>query len=310
MASIQKHGTGWRAFVARKGVRRTKVFATKTEAKDWAARQEYLITQGEGEYGPGTFGRLLDRYAREVSPKKRGARWEQIRLEKIGRDRLARVEVKNLRPGDFADWRDRRLKEVSPASVRREMILLSGVCSVAVSEWGALPANPMKGVQKPKSAQPRDRRVSREEVDALREACRTEKEREAIDLFELAIETGMRAGEILGPKVVSGNVAKLPTSKNGKRRAVPLSARAAELIARTVTLSPASLDATFRKIRTRAGIEGLTFHDSRHEAVTRLSAVLTPLQLARMVGHSDLRMLLVYYDESAEDIAARLDQRD
>lgn len=31
------------------------------------------------------------------------------------------------------------------------------------------------------------------------------------------------------------------------------------------------------------------------------------LALARMVGHKDLRQLLVYYNESAEDIAAGLD---
>ena len=44
-----------------------------------------------------------------------------------------------------------------------------------------------------------------------------------------------------------------------------------------------------------------------HEAITRLARVLQPLDLARMVGHRDLKMLLTYYDESAEDIAKRLD---
>lgn len=311
MASIQKHGTGWRAFVARKGIRRTKVFASKLEAKDWAAREEYLIVQGEGKYGPGTFGTLLDRYAREVSPKKRGRRWEQIRLEKIGRDKLALVEVKNLRPGDFADWRDRRLKEVSAGSVRRELQLLSGVCSVAVKEWGLLPRNPVSDVRKPEKAQSRERRVSQAELDLLYATAKSPKEREAIRLFDLAIETGMRAGEIMNPdKKIVGRVCKLPTSKNGKRRDVPLSARAAELIAQPITLTSASLDTLFRRVRDRAKIEGLTFHDSRHEAITRLSATLSPLQLARAVGHSNLSQLLTYFDESAEDIAARLDQRD
>lgn len=311
MASIQKHGTGWRAFVARQGVRRTKVFPTKTEAKDWAARQEYLILQGEGEHGPGTFGTLLDRYAREVSPKKRGARWEQIRLEKIGRDKLARIDLKNLRPGDFADWRDRRLREVSASSVRRELQLLSGVCAVASREWGLLQRNPLADVTKPPNAQPRSRRVSPEELAALYATARSPKEREAIRLFEIAIETGMRAGEILNPdKIVAGRVCKLPMTKNGKRREVPLSARAAELLALPITLDAATRDTLFRRVRDRAGIEGLTFHDSRHEAVTRLSAILRPLELARMVGHSDLKMLLTYYDETAEQIAAKLDQRD
>ena len=41
--------------------------------------------------------------------------------------------------------------------------------------------------------------------------------------------------------------------------------------------------------------------------VTRLAAKLNVLDLARMVGHRDLKMLQVYYNASAEDIAARLD---
>jgi integrase len=48
------------------------------------------------------------------------------------------------------------------------------------------------------------------------------------------------------------------------------------------------------------------FHDTRHEGITRLAAVLVVLELARAVGHRDLRMLQAYYNESAEDIAKQL----
>ncbi len=67
------------------------------------------------------------------------------------------------------------------------------------------------------------------------------------------------------------------------------------------------LDALFRKLRDRAGVEGLTFHDSRHAAITALAKRLEVLELARMVGHTDLKMLMVYYNESAENLAKRLD---
>lgn len=55
------------------------------------------------------------------------------------------------------------------------------------------------------------------------------------------------------------------------------------------------------------GIEGLHFHDSRATAITRLARVLSPVELARMIGHRDLGSLLVYYRESASSIAERLD---
>ena len=67
-----------------------------------------------------------------------------------------------------------------------------------------------------------------------------------------------------------------------------------------------SLDALFRKARDRAMIEGLTFHDSRHEAITRLAGRLDVLELARMVGHRDLRMLMVYYNKTAAELADKL----
>ena len=65
-------------------------------------------------------------------------------------------------------------------------------------------------------------------------------------------------------------------------------------------------DALFRKLCAKAGITGLNFHDSRHTAITRLAKKLTVLELARMVGHRDLNQLLVYYNESAEEIAKKL----
>lgn len=95
-----------------------------------------------------------------------------------------------------------------------------------------------------------------------------------------------------------------------------LSKRAVELLAFLPTfargeplfeLRSASLDALFRKARNKTLIDDLTFHDTRHEAITRLAAKLNVLDLARMAGHRDLKMLQVYYNASAEDIAARLD---
>lgn len=71
-------------------------------------------------------------------------------------------------------------------------------------------------------------------------------------------------------------------------------------------VSDESRDALFRKAVTRAGIEDLTFHDSRHEAVTRLSKKLGILELARMIGHKDIRQLQVYYNETAAEIAKKL----
>jgi integrase len=54
-------------------------------------------------------------------------------------------------------------------------------------------------------------------------------------------------------------------------------------------------------------IVDLHWHDTRHTAITRLAKKLNVLELARIVGHKDLRNLQIYYNESAEELAKKLD---
>ncbi len=68
----------------------------------------------------------------------------------------------------------------------------------------------------------------------------------------------------------------------------------------------------WRKIRAKVAKDkpefaDLNFHDSRHEATTRLSRKLNVLALAKMIGHRDVQSLMIYYDETAAELAARLD---
>lgn len=321
MATYKKLTTGkWQAQIAVKGVRKAKSFPTKAAARDWAARQEYLVSIGEHEGAVGVLRDLFDKYAREVSPKHKGARWEIVRLERFKKDELAGTRLADLTPAILGRWRDRRLSEVSPGTVIREMNLVSAVLTVARREWGLIQHNPMSDVRPPVKPPPRDRRVTDDEITALIEhggSDLSKQKARAVHAFRFAIETGMRAGELRGLTEetvdLKKRVAKLLDTKNGTSREVPLSSKAVELLealpeAETYfDLTAANLDALFRKARDDAKIKGLRFHDSRHEAVTRLSRKLDVLSLARMIGHKDIKMLQVYYNESAEDLAKRLD---
>ena len=52
----------------------------------------------------------------------------------------------------------------------------------------------------------------------------------------------------------------------------------------------------------------LHFHDTRHEAASRLADKLSNvLELSAVTGHRDLRMLKRYYHPRAEDLAKKLD---
>lgn len=321
MATFRKMPSGgYRAEVARQGVRRSKVFPTKTAAKEWAAREEYLILNADEIRVKDTFASVLRRYSRERTPGKRGARWEMLRLERLAKDAIGKKSMQDLTAKDFAEWRDRRMTEVSPGSVIREMNLLSAVLTVSVKEWRLMTANPLSDVRRPTKPQPRDRIPTQDEMDRLAVSAGsdlTNATARAYQAFLFAIETGMRAGEIVGltPSCIDTKrrVARLEATKNGTSRDVPLSSEAIRIIESLPPCDPVfdltsrQLDALWRKLRDRASVTGLTFHDSRHAAITRLSKKLDVLALAKMVGHRDIRMLQVYYDESAEELAKRLD---
>ena len=332
MATIRARGKRWQAEVYRHGQRRAKSFDTKSEARAWAAREvtaiDVLHAKGAFAEGHGrTFRDLLTRYQAEVTPAKRGARHETLRIDALLRDELADVTLAEIDAPHIAAWRDRRLGSVTGPSVRREMTVINAACVVAVREWKWLTANPCTGVTRPKDSDARERRISDREIAALLHVCAwapddaaqiaiTAMQRVA-GAFLFAIETAMRASEICGLTAVDVDrdrrVARLAMTKNGYGRNVPLSPAALAVLARLPEtdgplfgVTPATLDALFRKAKAKAMIEGLHFHDTRHEAVSRLALKLDVLDLARMTGHRDPRMLFRYYHRDAADVAALL----
>jgi integrase len=135
----------------------------------------------------------------------------------------------------------------------------------------------------------------------------------------LALETALRAAELTGltwDRVsLSGRVLRLTAAtKSGRGREVPLSTEAVRLLrllgerdlGSVLELQPRQVDALFRKARDKAGIADLHWHDSRHTAITRLAQRLHVLDLARMVGHRDLRQLQTYYNPAAAELAEKL----
>jgi integrase len=324
MASIRRRGGKWQVQVCIGGVRRSATFGTKRAAASWAASQVLEVEAvRSGSVLDVPLSDLFDRYANEVSPKKRGVKWEKNRLAWFCRDKIALIRLPRLTSSDFAAWRDRRLSEVMSSTVLRDWSLLSNVFTVAVREWRVLKENPLVGLRRPDDSLPRDRRISEDEIDRLLycfnyhrdQKCLTVSARVAA-VFLFAIETAMRAGEISGLRWshVSGPVAYLPFVKNGFPRHVPLSQAALSILSRlpreggdsVFNLNVSQIDSNFRRVRDEALIENLHFHDTRHEAMTRLAQRLHVLDLARMVGVRDLRTLMVYYNATPSDIAARL----
>ena len=159
-----------------------------------------------------------------------------------------------------------------------------------------------------------------DELDRLLVECHRRGNRLLASAIVLAVETGMRRGELLTVRWCNTNLEArtiyIPFSKSGRSRTIPLTLLAQETIQklprrdeRIIPLSSNALRLTWERVRRKAGIVGLRWHDLRHEAASRFfERGLNIAEVAAIVGHSDFRMLARYVHPRAEDIAAKLVQ--
>ncbi|ECG0108572.1 site-specific integrase [Salmonella enterica] len=277
-----------------------------------------------------SLSRALDRYLDTVSVHKRGYRQEFWRVSVIKRHPVAQKMMDEVTTVDIAAYRDERLAQVNPRTgkpisgdtVRLEMALLSVLYNLAKVEWGTCRANPVESVRRPKSSPGRDRRLTSSEERRLSRYFQA-RNAELYTIFHLALETGMRQGEILSLRWehidLQHGVAHLPVTKNGSVRDVPLSRRARQLLQQLpVQLSgpvfhykSSGFKSAWRAALQYLKIENLHFHDLRHEAISRLFELgtLNVMEVAAISGHKSLNMLKRYTHLRAYQLVSKLDVR-
>jgi integrase len=202
--------------------------------------------------------------------------------------------------------------ERKPASVNRELALLSKIFNMAIRD-GLADTNPCEKVQKMREDNKRTRYLLPKEEKSLM-AVLTGTRAHLWPVVLLAIYTGMRKGEILSltwPQVdFMRNVIHLLITKSGKARSVPMNEPVRNELLNLKAESNGS-EFVFVSVRTgralgwikrafatacrEAGIENLHFHDLRHTTSTRLADNgVDPFTIAQILGHSDLRMTARY----------------
>ncbi|WP_296662642.1 site-specific integrase [Paraburkholderia sp.] len=331
MGTIQKRAAGtYQAKIRRRGYPpQSRTFTTRADAQRWITEQEAAISRGvfvdTSTAREMLLQQALDRYAAEVTPTKKGADVEALRLRAMARDPVARYSLATLTPAVIAAWRDRRLVAVSGSTVNRELNLLHHVLEVARKDWSvALPENPASMVRRPTSAPARSRRLSPEEQTTLLDACRAARVRWLAPLVELALLTGMRQGEVrslhwenvdLDQRTL---VLDAAATKTTRTRGVPLSTQACTVLEsipgdRTGPIFPGvtrnAVKLAFDRARRRAGLADFRFHDTRHEATTRFFEMgLSDSEVMSITGHQTTAMLKRYTHLRATDLARKLDR--
>jgi integrase len=327
MATIRRQHGKWQAVVRRKGYpQRSKTFDSKQECMKWARVAEHSLDTGDAAIGQQLqLHAAVERYIAEVSIHKRGYLVEKQRLNQMLR-LLPNIPIDKVTSKHIAAYRDTRLEHgVSGSTIVRELNNLSHIFGTATMEWGVVTQNPVKDVRKPKQARGRDRRVTAEELTALKAS-------KIGAIVTLAVETGMRLSELLSLEWrlidAEQRTATLPMTKNGEKRIVPLSSLAMVTLSGMKQSAPRVFSQwqdknsagnawkrTVSKLRkdheAEHGpsnfLEDIRFHDLRHEAASRLfEKGLNMMEVASVTGHRTLNMLKRYVHLRASDIALKL----
>lgn len=294
----------------------SQTFHRKSEAEAWARELEIEADRGALKNDPRilnqiTLGDLLLRYLDTISVEKAGAQIEGYVINAFLRQSLSRRTLASLQPSDFVAYRDFRLTEVSGSTVNRQLCIIQHAFEIAVKEWGLpLQSNPVSLIRKPKNNPARERRLKEGEYETLISESVNCRNKLIKPIIVLAVETAMRRGEILNIRhndvLVEKRYLRIPKTKTGVPRTIPLSSTAFNLLQIRIAelsdyegnlfpITPNAFRLAWERLKKRACIKDLHFHDLRHEAVSRLfEQGLGLAHVAAISGHKDFRMLARY----------------
>ncbi|WP_165071852.1 site-specific integrase [Desulfovibrio sp. ZJ200] len=197
-------------------------------------------------------------------------------------------------------------RSLAPSTCNRILAVFKSICELAEAK-GDLPAgqSPCRGVRPFKILRQRERYLSREEAQRLKENLETSSALEAQALLLLLL-TGARKSEILNARwenvYLEQHLLIVPLSKSNKPRYIALSDEAIQIILslRREESSPwlfpghaqgkplSDLYLFWNKLRRRLGLESVRIHDLRHTFASLLvneGHSLYEVQL--LLGHSD-----------------------
>jgi len=287
MATINKRSSGkWQATVRSGGKSASKTFTKRTDAIKWARKTE-MRAEIDGSLKPfkrtdkQTLADALEVFRNSVVPRHRSADREQRCIDALLKHQrsLCRIRLDVLTSDDVCCWRDKRLTEVSPGTVVRELTLLQSALRHALAEDAP---NVVKSVKRPPVNARRERLLTEQEWGALLDAadgCRNKLMR---PILVLARETAMRRGELLSMQWRNVNLERctvfLPKTKNGHAREVPLSPLAVDVLVGlqrakhqdefVLPITSNAVRMAWDRLRARAGVTDIRLHDLRAQAAT------------------------------------------
>ena len=279
-----------------------------------------------------TLKRAMEHYANTVLS---GTKAEKKALARTGAWEKRGLSIKALADVTRADVQafiaERLAQGRAANTIRNDVFTLSALFTVAIEKWDLDLRNPVRPGDLPpppagRQARLQDAQHGQEKGDERRLLDALRNGPDAVEmrlLFALAVDTGMRRGELVGlrrkhlMKEGGTSIIRLPDSKNGHPRRVVLTQRAARILSHRAkgrkpgdwlfSLSGDGVQYRLEKAREAAGLAHVRFHDLRHEALSRMASMgLTIGELQAQSGHTTAQILLRYVNARAGDIAKKL----
>lgn len=273
---------------------------------------------------------LTDHVAHRCKPRTQGEYRRAV--EKFIKPAMGAFKVAHLERRDIAELHHRH--RAIPYQANRTLQVLSKMFNMA-EIWGLRPdgSNPCRHVPKYQEAK-RERFLSREELQRLGQVLTAVEQGgtetpQVAAAFRLLILTGCRLSEIqtLQWRFLTAAGMELPDTKTGARR-IPLP-QAARAVLSALPQLPGNpyvfagavpgqyvtdLQKPWRRIRARAGLQGVRIHDLRHTYASNAVSSGMPIQMVgRLLGHSQIQTTMRYAHladdpvrAAAEENAARL----
>lgn len=313
MATIRQLQSGkWNAQVRIKGYKpQSSTHLTREAAETWAREQEAAV-----QSSCATIEKLSPLYLEQVMTtqgKRRGGyEATQHRLATLSKSLPASLSI--LTSADVSEYKIKRLRDVTGATVRLELQLLSRLLRWAASEKGIICVDVVKDVKLPPPSKARDKIIAPHEYSMILDNVSDRIK----PIITIAYETAMRRGEILSLKPSMINfkrrVIHLTHSKNGEEREVPLSSVALTLLKQLCNgrnddsilfpYADYTISQAFRRAVRKCRIYGVCFHSLRHTAITRYAERgLSTMQLQVISGHKSIAMLARYSHIKATSVA-------
>lgn len=323
-----QRGSSWRITVTFQKQRYSVTRDSAKECEDWAALKLLELKTGKADLEKGIkpsfpFKQLCEKYYIERGSKLRSATMMRNKLDNIDHilGELATKSIYDFKPNDIVRWRNKRVLEVKSSTALREFAIFSSIFSYAQKELFIIESNVWSLVVKPFKGKPRNQRIYPEQQEQLLKGFKWDPTTTPVRVMHyvswsmlFALETAMRKGEILSMKRrdIKDGFVHLPMTKNGESRNVPLSAEAKRLLALIpeeqdiiVPVKEKSFRRTFYRVRGEVGLDEINFHDTRHEAITRMVKFRKlPVEiLAKITGHRTIGILInTYYNPDAQDL--------